>query len=189
MFDPTEGTRTDGSVPVPSARLTVGLAASPGTLGTATLLLTGLILALLLYVAKSEWYDPWRARRILRGDREFLPRLCRRRSGGSMRGWHGCWRAWGCRAAGGDAGRVASRAKAFLAAQGPEEPDPATVEALTVQFAAARYGASGPPSDTQVQAAEQALRTFAASARRLRWARAWRRFWPPKSPRRIRPRR
>ena len=57
------GTRTDGSVPTSTPRRHWDWQAFVRRLGAGPVALSVLILALLLYVAKTEGYDRWRARR------------------------------------------------------------------------------------------------------------------------------
>ena len=176
-FDPTAGSRTDGSIPSPSPPHRWDWPRVLRRLGAAPLALGGVILMLLLYVAKAEWYDRWRARRV--GARAARP------SGRPLRSEAGPQYARMARILGAvglprdpsETPRAyAARVQEFLAEQGPGAPDSATVAALTGQFIAARYGGAGAASEAQVQAGERALRRFAVAAARLRGRQMWKRL-------------
>ena len=173
MFDPTAGTRTDGSLPTSQARYHWDWRGFLRGLGPVTLLLALLILTLLLYVAKTEWYDRWRARRAAPARTgtvaaSLAPEIGRQYARmAQILGGLGL-----IRRSVETPDEYAARAEAFLAAQGPGAPSSSVVAALTAHLVAARYAAA-PPSPGQVQETERALRAFASAAMRLRWMRVW----------------
>ena len=164
-FDPTVGTRTDGSIPTSTPRHHWDWQGLVRHLGAGPVALSLLILALLLYVAKTEVYDRWRARRAGAAPRRRNAPPVRSDLGRQYARMLRLMRGLGLpRHPAETPAEYDARARAFLSRQRLPAPDPATVGALTAQFIAARYGASGTPSAAQTQAAEQSLRDFAAAA-------------------------
>ncbi len=162
-LDATIGTSTDGTVPNPALRRGWDWRGALHRLGALPLALGGAILALLLYVAKAEWYD---RRRTLAAPTPGRALASRRDIGRRYERMSRALDGLGLpRAPAETPGEYAARARAFLTAQGPDAPDPATVAALTAQLVSARYGDGNGESDT---GAEDALREFTGSALRLR---------------------
>jgi hypothetical protein len=163
-FDATIGTPTDGSVPSPALRRSWDLPALLHRLGALPVVLGAVILGLLLYVAKTEWYDRWLLTTPVRNhghtSRQHIGRRYERMARALA--------ALGLpRGAAETPSEYARRAQVFLAGQGGDAPDPETVSALTAHLVAARYGASEPGDVGD----EGALRAFTAAALRLRLCR------------------
>ena len=166
-FDPTMGTRTDGTVPSGQPIHHWDWRAALHHLGRLPVVLGSAILLLLLYVAKTEWLDKqvFRLRQTAHSPVDSLKigrryeRLIRILSSlGLPRG------------AAETPDEYAARANTFLADQGMPDLDIAPIHVLTNELTAARYAGAFLTDDAQ---AEQRLRAFTLTAWRLRGRLFW----------------
>lgn len=173
-FDPTMGTRTDGTIPSPQPPHHWNWHAMLRRLGRLPLALGSAILLLLLYVAKVEWLDKQRLRWADSGSTG--------RRSAPVEVWRRYVRLTTLLSALGLPRGVAEtpdeyalRAQKFLSDQGMISSDLAVVTLLTDQLIAARY--AGSEATNQGQTAD-ALRAFTLATWRLRWHLFWKRFVP-----------
>jgi hypothetical protein len=167
-FDPTEGTMTDGSVPDPHAKPGWDWHSTLKHLGALPLVMGVAILALLLYVAKTEWFDRGFGRAsgtdISRASQEAVgrryERLTQLLAGLGLPRW-----------VSETPSEYTARAKIFWATLGTQAPDFAVLDTLTSQLIAARYSGTNPEN---TESSEKNLREFAVQATRLRLKMLWR---------------
>lgn len=181
-FDATMGTRTDGSVPNATQKGGDWLSHLHLSLGYGWEFIGPLLAVILLivgYVLKTEWYDRQRGARAACGEREGAPRTAlgaqyRRMS-------HALARLGLPRRASETPAEYAARAAPFLTQQERElgvPLSPALVTDLSGAFARACYAPSASGS-VDTDAWEQAVKRFDAAAWTAQWRRLWRRVTRP----------
>jgi hypothetical protein len=173
IFDPTVGTRTDGSIPVrrpPTAGFWQHAWHTLGANGPLPKVLITVIVLLLVYVAKVEVWDRWRRLERRVNDPKLPPRTLLEQQYTLMTQTLG--RLGLPRRPSETPAEYEARALPFLQAQEATlgvPLSPGTVSAVTTQFVTARYGGGRGQIDTSVGAALAEFLRSAAQARRVQF--------------------